>query len=54
MHTWTALCRCDWEEYFCTEEFVYHLDTYDLAKAAAHIQEQLGSAYTLIRLEREV
>jgi hypothetical protein len=52
MHEWIATCRCDWEEYYCTETFTYKLDTYNLDDAADYIINIIGSSYTLIKLER--
>lgn len=54
LHEWQATCRCDCEEYFCTETFYYKLETSDFAIAIDFIEHEIGYNYTLISLERIV
>lgn len=51
IHQWTATYRCDNEEVFTTDTFVYHLPTTVLSEAARLIEREIGNN-TLIRLER--
>lgn len=50
-HEWTATYRCDQEEVFTTETFVYYLPTTVLSEAAKMIEADIGDNM-LIRLER--
>lgn len=50
--TYIAYCRCDWEEYFCTEELEFTIDTNSLAEAALFAEKHF-SHYTLLEIKKK-
>ncbi len=47
-HHWRIVARCDWEDYFCTDEFDYHFDTTDIEAVAKRVKEIIGKLYYTI------
>lgn len=46
-----ARCRCDWEEYYCVDEFEFFMETCSVVEAAIHA-ETVFCHHTLMEIKR--
>lgn len=49
-----ARARCDFEEFFCTDDLEFRVETTNLVEAAKCAEIEFGYNYTLLSIERVI